>query len=283
MPFVLQQMRQGMLFELPRIVSIDPHGWRSYRPTTGLTYDWTAKMPDRRTHRGPHPEDAELFAPAIWPRLQAATADYSWLLTRGYAEPSAIKIVGDRYALNDRQRVAVARSACRDQALDCRRARQVELDAIRGDRLWIDGFNLLTTVEVALGGGVVLAARDGCYRDIASVHGTYRKVEETRPAVEMAGQLIDSLGPAECVWYLDRAVGNSGRLRSILLDAARQRNWRWRVELVANPDPILSAATAVVATADSVILDRCARWTNLAREVIHSYIPGARVVPIAAC
>lgn len=242
----------------------------------------SVKMPDRRVHRGPHPEDAELFAPASWPRLQAATGDYSWLLTRGYAEPSAIKIVGDRYALNDRQRVAVARSACSDQAFEARRAKCVALEAIRSQPLWIDGFNLLTTIEVALGGGVILAARDGCYRDIASVHGTYRTVEETRPSIELVGQLIHELRPVDCVWYLDRPVGNSGRLRSILLDVARERNWNWRVELVANPDPILSTASAIVATADSAILDRCARWANLGREVIARYIPGARVVPVAA-
>lgn len=237
-------------------------------------------MPDRRVHRGSHPEDAELFAPAAWPRLQAATGDYSWLLTRGYAEPSAIKIVGDRYALNERQRVAVARSACSDQAVEVRRAKQVAPEAIRGQPLWIDAFNLLTTIEVALGGGVILAARDGCYRDIASVHGTYRKVEETRPSIELAGRLIHELRPGECVWYLDRPVGNSGRLRSILLEVARERNWNWHVELVANPDPILSTATAIVATADSVILDQCARWANLAREVIDRFVPDAHVVPV---
>ena len=29
-------------------------------------------MPDRREHRGPHPEDRRLFAPAVWPVLRAA-------------------------------------------------------------------------------------------------------------------------------------------------------------------------------------------------------------------
>src|SRR6266404_1471952 len=46
--------------------------------------------------------------------------------------------------------------------------------------LLIDGFNLILTLESALGGGVMLVGRDGCYRDMASVHGTYRRVEETR-------------------------------------------------------------------------------------------------------
>ncbi len=69
-------------------------------------------MPDQRQHRGPHPEDTQLFAPEYWPRLREATRDLSWLLSRGYASPSALKLVGDRYSLNVRQRIAVARCAC---------------------------------------------------------------------------------------------------------------------------------------------------------------------------
>jgi hypothetical protein len=41
--------------------------------------------------------------------------------------------------------------------------------AMRGELLYIDGFNLLTTLEVALSGGIVLLARDGALRDIAGV------------------------------------------------------------------------------------------------------------------
>ena len=147
-------------------------------------------MPDTRTHRGPHPEDAELFAPEMWPRLQAAVGDYSWLLSRGYAQPSALKVVGDRYGLDQRQRMAVARCACPQEALARRRATQVPPSAVAGQPLAIDGFNLLTTIEVALGSGVVLCAQDGCYRDIAGVHGTWRKSKKpARPFSSPAKRL----------------------------------------------------------------------------------------------
>ena len=52
------------------------------------------------------PDDQQLFAADNVPRLQEATRDLSWLLSRGYASPSALKIVGDRYLLDRRQRVA---------------------------------------------------------------------------------------------------------------------------------------------------------------------------------
>jgi hypothetical protein len=147
-------------------------------------------MPDTRKHRGPGPQDPKWFGPDAQAGLRAAVADLSWLFSRGYVAPSAVNLVGDRYRLVERQRVAVLRSACSDVALAGRRSRELDLRSIRGRPLRIDGFNLILTLETALGGGVVLVGRDGCYRDMASVHGTYRRVAETRPA---GGEVVDGV------------------------------------------------------------------------------------------
>jgi len=237
-------------------------------------------MPDKRTHRGPHPEDAALFAADAVPRLRSAVDDFSLLLTRGYAEPSALKVVGNRYGLTARQRTAVMRCSCSDDALQRRRAHEIPIADLRGQPLLIDGYNLLTTIEAALGGGVILAARDGTYRDMASMHGTYHGVEETGPALALIGETLDSFGVAGCHWYLDSPVSNSGRLKRVIADVARGHSWDWRVELVPNPDTILSAAEQIVVTADSVILDRCARWANLARAIVSARVPEAWIVDV---
>src|SRR3954453_10218030 len=117
-------------------------------------------MPDQRRHRGAHPEDRELFAPACDEALRAAVADFSWLLSREYASVSALKVVGDRYGLSARQRTAVMRSACSDAARSGRLAREVGLRQVGGRAMWIDGYNVLTTIEAALAGGVVIVGRD---------------------------------------------------------------------------------------------------------------------------
>jgi hypothetical protein len=238
-------------------------------------------MPDQRHHRGAHPEDGELFAPAAVPQLAAAAADLSWLLTRDYATPGALKLVGDRYNLTERQRTAVMRCACSDQALATRQSKQATAAELADAALPLDGYNVLTTVEAALGGGVILHARDGCYRDMASIHGTYRKVEETIPAVRLIGQAIEQLGIDQCTWYLDSPVSNSGRLKGILADVAAAQRWDWRIEIVQNPDPILAASAQIVATADSIILDRCTRWFNLAREIVARLVPLAHIIDLS--
>lgn len=144
----------------------------------------------------------------------------------------------------------------------------------------IDGYNLLTTVEAALAGGVILAAQDGCYRDMASVHGTWRRVDETAPAIDMIGRVLSEAKVRDCLWYLDRPVSNSGRLKHILLDRAAANGWPWCVELVADPDRILSAADGPILSADSEILDQCASWVNAGAELIRAFIPQAWVIDL---
>jgi hypothetical protein len=237
-------------------------------------------VPDKRTHRGPHPDDSKLFAPENWPQLREAVTDLSWLLSRGYATVSALKIVGDRYRLDQRQRIAVGRCSCSDEARTRRQNSRVELEQLGGQTLWLDGYNVLTSVEAALAGGVILLARDGCFRDIASVHGTWRKVQETVPAIELVGSYLAKLGVAEVVWYIDRPVSNSGRLKTLLRKAGEEHGWPWTVELVPNPDKILAVADHAVASADSGILDECRGWVNLARAVIEQSVPAARIIPL---
>ncbi len=237
-------------------------------------------MPDRRNHRGPHPDDESLFARNEWPVLRGAVADYGWLLSHGYAHGSSLKLVGDRYGLVSRQRTAVGRCTCSDADRASRQERRVGAEALIGRPLWLDGYNVLTTIEAALAGGVILPGCDGAYRDMASMHGSFRKVEETRPAIELIAKVTASLRVEESVWYLDRPVSNSGRLKTILEDLAAEHGRQWRVELVPDPDPVLAEAEHVVATADSAILDRCKAWFNLAREVVDREIPSARIVDL---
>ena len=238
-------------------------------------------MPDERKHRGPHPEDQQLFAAENWPRLRAATGDLSWLLTRGYASRSALKVVGDRYSLAARQRLAVARCACGDEAVARRQQHQVSTTELEGQELWIDGYNLLTSMEAAMSGGVILHARDGCYRDMASMHGSYRKVEETIPAIHLLGELVTQWNVKSCRWLLDQPVSNSGRLKTILREVATERGWNWQAELVADPDYVLRRTDQIAATADSQILDQVQRWFNFAKHAVESRVRDARIVNLS--
>jgi hypothetical protein len=112
---------------------------------------------------------------------------------------------------------------------------------------------------------------------MASIHGTYRKVEETLPALRLLGEFIADANAGAVRILLDSPVSNSGRLKAAIENA----NERWKVELVNNPDPILAAGDEVVVSADSIILDSARRWVNLARHIIPSRIADAWIVDLS--
>jgi hypothetical protein len=178
--------------------------------------------------------------------------------------------------------VAVRRCACGDDQLARRHAVEAGRGHVAGREIWIDGFNVLTTLEAALSGGPILRGRDGCYRDMASMHGSYRTVTETRAAICRVGQVLQEERPRCCHWLLDQPVSNSGRLKTMLREVAEANQWNWSVELVADPDPVLGQCGHVVATADGVILDEVRQWFNLAAVVVEKKIPGAWMVDLSS-
>src|SRR5207245_4573046 len=98
-------------------------------------------------------------------------------------------------------------------------------EGIRGEALVIDGFNRILHLEVALSGGVLLRCRDGCTRDLASLHGSYRSVVETETAIRLAGEALAELAPRSVEWLLDRPVSNSGRLAQRIETLGREAGW----------------------------------------------------------
>lgn len=237
--------------------------------------------PDLRKHRGAHPQDRKLFAAEQVAVLRSATRDLSWLLTRGYSMKGTLKLVGDRYTLTDRQRLAISRAACPDQSKERRARTVISSDDVAGKDLIVDGFNLLITIEAALSGGLLILCRDSCIRDLSSVHGSYRSVDETERAITLIGEAIETLQPMSVRWVLDRPISNSGRLAKRIRDAARKKQWNWTVEVVFNPDAEISASDRIVISSDSHVLDESARWLNFNSLLIEKQLDQSWLIDLS--
>ena len=239
-------------------------------------------MARHQTHRGLAPQDERLFAARQLPALRAAAADLCWLLDRGYASRSAVELVGNRHNLTCRQRMAVSRHACAHEDVQRRQKLRVEPGRLQGQELWLDGYNVLTVLESALAGGIVLLCRDGCCRDIAGIHRRYRKINETIPVLRLIGETVTAWGVSRCRWWLDQPVSNSGRLKALILEVAQDAGWPMDVELSFNPDKVLSQTDQIIATSDGIVLERCQRWVNLARLSIAERIPSAQLLDLSS-
>ncbi|GAB4396576.1 MAG: DUF434 domain-containing protein [Microscillaceae bacterium] len=230
-------------------------------------------MPHQQKHRGQHILDAQLFSEENMRLLREAARDMVYLLNRGFPENATLKLVGDRYRLQQRQRTALMRCVCGDEAQQTRGRKEIEVKDLQGQSVAIDGYNLLITTECALSGGILLYGRDGCYRDLASVHGSYRKVEETLPAIRLMGQALAEIGVSKAFWWLDAPISNSGRLKKMLLAEAQEAGWPWQAELVSNPDKVLAQCTEIVLSSDSWVIENSLHWANFQAYLIEQKIP----------
>ena len=214
-------------------------------------------------HRNAHPDDRILFGGQQLLRVQKAVYELCWLFNHGYSRHSAVTLVGDHHQLGQRQRIAIGRAACSDDRKNARSSKCLELPDITNHHLIIDGFNLIITLEAAMASAVLLRCRDGCIRDLASVHGTYRQVRETGSVIEMIGDTLAVFEPAGVQWLFDKPVSNSGRLAQLVRTTAKTHGWNWQADLHDNPDRAISDSDKIAITSDSAILDAVEHWLNL--------------------
>ena len=221
--------------------------------------------------RGYVPKDSIEFGAKAAEKLNAAAQELVFLMDCGYDTKSASTFVGNHHLLSERQRMALARIVSTASAVQNRKRKEL-LQA--PDYLVLDGFNTIITLEVALSGSLLLEGMDGTIRDLAGLRGSYRIVDKTIQAVELLIARFEKLGVKKALFYLDQQVSNSGRLRALLLDQARDHAVEVQAELHPSVDGLLSRMERVV-TADAIILDKCGSWYNLNRKLIQSAVPDA--------
>lgn len=246
-------------------------------------------MPNSQKHRGANPKDYAAFTNKNIDNLKQAVFDLSWLLSNGYSQKASLKLVGDKFSLTDRQRKAINAASAEKESLELRKKNEIEIDLdINSDfknlnsTLVIDGYNLLITTECALSNAPLFIGLDGCMRDIASIHSTYRKVEETIPALELIGKVIEELEIKETIWVLDSPISNSGRLKKIMEDLAEEKKWNWKILLEKHADKSIVELSHnknhIVASCDAWITINASNWVNLCSFIVKNYIPSAWVL-----
>ncbi|MCI8423084.1 MAG: DUF434 domain-containing protein [Lawsonibacter sp.] len=221
--------------------------------------------------RGYVPKDAAEFGQAAAEKLNAAAQELVFLMNRGYDVKTVSTFVGNHHLLSERQRLALARMVSTDEALGRRGEKELRQAP---DSLVLDGFNTIITLEVALSGSLLLEGMDGTIRDLAGLRGSYRIVDKTVQAVGCLLNRLEALGVRRALFYLDKQVSNSGRLRALLLEQAAERSVEVQVELHPSVDGQLSRMERVV-TSDAIILDKCGSWYNLNRDLIARAAPKA--------
>ncbi len=226
-------------------------------------------MPTR--NRGKHASDDRIFNDKWRPIFKEAVKDLSYLLSRNYGPKAATQIVGNQYRLNARQQKALLRMTASEAAIKHRNATCVDAVALKNKTVLIDGFNLLILLENALSGAYIFESQDGVFRDIAGVHGSYKRVIQTTKALILTAEILDDLEVEKVIWYFDAPVSNSGKMKTYLYELATKYNYNWEIHLDNNPDNVLVESDEIIISSDAWILDNCKQWFNFAAEFIERF------------
>lgn len=210
-------------------------------------------------------QDHALFASLD---ITPALTDMQYLLTRQYPAKAALALVGNRYQLVQRQQQALLGMACAEQDLIRRKEKELQPAQLKGHALYLDGFNILIILETLLSGGYVFKGQDGCYRDIASVHGTYKQIDQTAAVLILVGNTLQALGVSKVHWIFDSPVSNSGKLKTYCYELAAQHHFPWEISLHQHPDQYLIDSKEWVCSSDAYVLNECTAWFNLAAYII---------------
>jgi hypothetical protein len=196
-----------------------------------------------------------------------ACEEYRYLLSKGYPNTAALKLVGDRHRLSRIERNCLFRGIIDGTTAHSRLVKMVLPDEVRGSRLGIDLYNVLITVETYLKGGVLFLADDGATRDAAAVHGSWRRSSVTDAALDTLLSALGRMDPVRVDVFLDSPVAHSGELAAHLRDriAGALPGTACTVELAASADWPLKRYSGIVASSDSVVLDSAAKVLDLPR------------------
>ena len=214
--------------------------------------------------------DHVLFGtPEAQKNLLQALEDMYYLLSRNYPAKAALALVGNRYQLVQRQQQALQGMACSEEELKNRKAKQLSPAGLKDQTILLDGFNVLIILETALSGGFVFEGLDGCYRDIASVHGTYKKAQHTEQALIIIGNALQQLQLQKVIWVFDAPISNSGKLKSFCYELAEKHGFSWEIILDNHPDKYLINNKGLVCSSDGWVLNDCTAWFNLGAWIIN--------------
>ncbi|MDT7889604.1 MAG: DUF434 domain-containing protein [Desulfurococcales archaeon] len=213
-------------------------------------------------------------------RLIEAAKDYKYLLNRGYPATSSLNLVVARYQMSRRERSLLLRCVHRDEYSEKILRSIVTKNNLSGSNLLIDLLNVSTTLIAFLEGECLYKCDDGLIRDLGGSRYWKGKKERALEAINMIKEHLATAKPAKIYLVLDRLAPMSSYILKQAMEIFRSSNFdvegilseradREIIELSKN----LRDITCIVATSDSLILEKADHIYDLAGEIISSANP----------
>jgi hypothetical protein len=186
--------------------------------------------------------------------LLEAAKEYLWMLNRGYPQKASLKFVGDKFMLTRDMRQILYRGISASAQAEKRKAMISMVTA--GDRVLVDAYNVLFTINNYLLGKPLFISNDGLLRDAGEMRGRIHDKPVFKRAVDLFLEVLGVWSGAIFRLYLDEPVSFSGRLSIELSKDMAEMGIEGEAWAVPSPDHELKHEKGdVICTSDTAILD----------------------------
>jgi len=214
-------------------------------------------------------------------RTVEAAKDYKYLLNRGYPASSSLNIVVTRYRMSRVERSLLLRCVHRDEYVAKVLRSAVSREAISGSNLLIDLLNVSTTLIAFLEGECLYKCDDGIIRDLGGSRYWRGRRERALETINLMRDHLIAVKPVNIYLVLDRLAPMSGEILKNAEKIFRESGFNVEGILADRADKKiielsrgLEDLIGVVATSDSLILEKADQIYDLAGEIITSIDPG---------
>jgi hypothetical protein len=183
-----------------------------------------------------------------------AAKEYQWMLSHGYPQKAALKLVGDKFMLSrDMRQVLYRGIAAEDQASE--RYTMIGLP-VRGNLILVDTYNVLFTVNNYLLGKPLFISNDGILRDAGEMRGRIINKPVFSRSIGLFLEVLKEWKGIKYMLYLDEPVSYSGRLATELTRDMVQMDIDGEALTVKSPDHMLKHVKSDgICTSDSAVID----------------------------
>lgn len=202
-------------------------------------------------------------------KIHDAAYDLRFLLDRGYKKKNALTFVANKYLLDKKQRNFLVRSVFSRSKSDERKRKIVNIHEIANRPLFVDGYNVLITVESILtdDAEAIILCDDGVLRDVNAVFGKYKFSGITEKALNDIISILVKHNPSSINFFFDSPVSFSAKLAELTKKIMDFHGIKGEVKLSKIVDyELIKAANdagGIVATSDGVMIDKVQKIVDI--------------------
>jgi len=148
-----------------------------------------------------------------------------------------------------------------------RKGKRIPARELSGRTVFIDGYNVIITVESLILGATLYLCDDGFLRDTRGIFRRYRSSDNTILALREVLSILQESGVDRAEFLLDQQISRSGALAAKIRDMMVEHAVPGSAMTAKDVDRRLKLADHPVATGDGAIIDEAQKVVDLPAEV----------------